>query len=126
MKTNLLRTAVLFLVFSFSVFVGKAQWVSIPDTNFGTWLDTGGYAACLQGNNQIGWQMDTTCTAVVSVNSVSFYSTAISNLSGIEYFDNLDSLDVQYNTISLIPAVPKGLRYFNCSYNDLASLPALP
>ena len=63
-------------------FYSQAQWVSIPDTNFGKWLNTNGYTSCLQGNSQVGWQMDTTCPAVVNEDSIDTRNSNFKNSMG--------------------------------------------
>ena len=134
MKPSLLRTAALFIIFNCSFIITKAQWVSIPDSNFGKWLNASGYSACMQGNNSTGWQMDTTCNAVVNDTMLVIQNTPIAYLSGIEYFDNLKRLTCQNNFqlswLSTLPMsnyyLPHGLQYLLCSGNNLAKLPPLP
>jgi len=104
----------------------QAQWVSIPDTNFGKWLNTHGYSLCLQGNSSVGWEMDTTCNEVVSDTSINCSSRSIKNLEGIQYFDNLKDLSCSYNELTSLPSLPKLLIYLDCGYNQLISLPDLP
>ena len=43
----------------------QAQWVSLLDSNFEKWLTTN-YPTCMQGNPQMGYQMDITCSPIVS------------------------------------------------------------
>ncbi|MES2620689.1 MAG: T9SS type A sorting domain-containing protein [Bacteroidota bacterium] len=127
MKTKLLRTLVLPIVLCIvSCFSLQAQWVSIPDTNFGTWLDTSGYSACMQGNNQMGWQMDTSCPAVVGETRVVCVGKNIYNLTGIQYFDSLDYLSCGNNQLTSLPTLPESLYLLNCDKNKLTSLPTLP
>ncbi|MES2619646.1 MAG: T9SS type A sorting domain-containing protein [Bacteroidota bacterium] len=114
------------LLFIFFTLTAKAQWVSIPDTNFGTWLNTNGYSACLQGNNGVGWQMDTTCPAVVNATYVSCSHTNISDLTGIQYFDSLKNLNCSSNSLNTLPQLPKQLNHLECSFNQLTNLSALP
>ena len=51
--------ALLLFVFSLGA---KAQWVSIPDSNFVNYLNTFGFAQCMNGN-----QLDTTCSGLRSI-----------------------------------------------------------
>lgn len=104
----------------------NAQWVSIPDTNFGTWLNTNGYSACLQGNNSIGCQLDTACSAVVNEDTIDCSFGAISNLTGIQYFDNLKLLGCSNNQLVGLSILPHGLTWLGCSDNQLSGLPTLP
>ena len=125
MKKHILSTAFLFIIFNCSFLITKAQWVSIPDSNFGTWLNTNGYSACLQGNNTVGWQMDTTCPAIVNGTDVESFNSNIRDLTGIEYFDNLDTLVCSDNQLTSLPLLPSTLVWLDCKSNQLTSLPSL-
>ncbi len=103
----------------------KAQWVSIPDTNFGTWLNTS-YPGCMQGSNAIGWQMDTSCPAVMWDVPVHCNNQNIYDLTGIQYFDNLGVLNCSHNQLNSLPTLPSGLIWLSCNNNQLSSLPSLP
>ena len=80
----------------------KAQFVNIPDTNFRKFLFAH-YPAAMLGNT-----MDTTNAQVVNATSVACDSLFIRDLSGIQYFDNLQVLDCKNNILSLIPPLPAG------------------
>ncbi len=121
-----LRHAAFSLSFIFCALSLQAQWVSIPDTNFGKWLNTNGYSQCLQGNSNVGWQMDTTCGAVVNETMVICYESGIQNIDGIQYFDKLDRLVCALNQLTSLPALPDSLRFLDCEYNQLTTLPTLP
>ncbi len=125
MNKHLLRTVVLSCVLCLMFVVSKAQWVSIPDSNFGTWLDTNGYTSCMQGSNALGWQMDTTCSAIVNAANVNCGYRGIRDLTGIQYFDNLKVLICSYNHLDSVPLLPYTLQTLNCSANQLSILPAL-
>jgi hypothetical protein len=106
--------ALTFLISGFSFFVAQGQWVSIPDTNFGWWVNYYVSNTCMQGNNQVGWQLDTTCPYVVNATSVycNNYNVGrwIHDLTGIQYFDNLVSLDCSDNHNPIIfPSLPSGI-----------------
>jgi hypothetical protein len=96
----------------------KAQWVNIPDTNFGTWLYNYHYFACMQGNNAIGWQMDTFCNAVVSTEELNCSGNGLVNLEGLQYFRNLSKLNCAYNAVVSLPLLSNrllpivALKYF--------------
>ena len=111
---------------SATAFSAQAQWVSIPDTNFGKWLNTNGYNMCLQGNSTVGWQMDTTCNEVVSATSIDCQYQNIIDLEGIQYFDSLVYLGCIYNQLTTLPSLPSTLDTLNCSYNQISVLPILP
>lgn len=119
----------------------KAQYISIPDANFANWLQTN-HPNCMNGN-----QLDTTCADLANQTSIFFNQVTMVNLTGIQYFPNLDSLtcascdlftlpnlqnslsylSIPDNPIYSIASLPQGLSYFNsehCSY--LSALPTLP
>src|SRR5580704_10770746 len=58
----------------------KAQYVTIPDTAFVSWLNNNGFAGCMSGN-----QLDTTCNAVLSDTMMLCYDVPIQDLTGIQY-----------------------------------------
>lgn len=105
----------------FTVACLQAQYATIPDSSFVNWLRNNGFSACMVGNT-----IDTNCTYVVNAHTLNCYAQPIHDLTGIQYFRNLDSLDCSNDTISNIPALPAQLKYFNCSYNRLTALPTLP
>jgi len=115
------KLILLFLVLVLKFAPAKAQWVTIPDPNFVTKL-TQLYPSCMNGN-----QMDTTCAGIVNATSLIVNNSNISNLSGAEYFVNLETLDCSYNQlINSLPNLPNLLIILNCNNNQLTSLPALP
>lgn len=114
MKTLRLLTVVwLLLFFNHTT---HAQWVSIPDTNFGKWLNTNGYGQCLQGNSTTGWQMDTTCGAVVSAVDMDCSTQNIYDVTCLQFFRSLQKLDCSNNRLAFISSLPGGLRELDCSY----------
>lgn len=97
------------------------HYVTIPDPVFVSWLQIF-YPNCMNGN-----QMDTTCSDIVNAVSVSFSNTpSITNIDGIQYFDNLQNLDCANRHLTFLPELPKFLKTLDCSGNDLAVLPVLP
>src|SRR6188472_667465 len=111
------------IVFFFSMQFSflKAQWVTIPDSNFVNWLNTNGYASCMNGN-----LMDTTCNFITNAVKVNCYYSNIQSLQGIQYFDNLDTLKCDFNDLINLPILPGGLTYLNCQGNNLTNLSQLP
>ncbi len=124
------RSSIKNLLLAFCVtlaaFNANAQWVSIPDTNFGKWLNTNGYNMCLQGNSSVGWQMDTTCNEVVSETVINCNAAYIRSIEGIQYFDTLLLLICTSNELTSLPELPSTLNILYCYQNKLASLPSLP
>lgn len=108
---------VLLLCFSFKI---KAQWVTIPDANFVSYLQQY-YPTCMNGN-----LMDTTCSWITSAAYVDCANRQIQSLDGIQYFDSLISLSCGINLLTALPTLPANINYIYCSSNSLTSLPALP
>ena len=98
----------------------KAQFVTIPDANFLSYLQSV-IPTALNGN-----QMDTTSTAVTTLTYITAGSYSITNLTGVQYFDALTLLDCSSNQINNFPKLPNTLQYFQCSFNPITSLPLLP
>jgi len=130
------------------MFSARAQYVAIPDSNFGNWLHNNGYSSCLTGNSVNGYRLDTTCSALTTDTVNCGYSN-IYNLTGIQYFHNLTYLDCgenhlsslspiarfsatlttlicQNNPLGSLPTLPTSLSYLACDSNQLTSLPTLP
>ena len=111
------------LVFAlvFAVHHAKAQFVTIPDPGFVTFLQNN--YSCMNGN-----QMDTTSADVV--NETYFYistGVSISDLTGIEYFKNLKTINIEGINLVNLSSLPEGLTLLNCHSNStLTSLPPLP
>jgi hypothetical protein len=116
----------------------KAQFVTIPDANFLAWLQAN-VSSAMNGN-----QMDTTSLAVTNRTRVNVENMGITDLTGIQYFDSLKSLNCSYNSLTYLSILPnsldslsishnpisnllspKNLRFFSCSYCGLTTLPAL-
>ncbi|MBL0050410.1 MAG: hypothetical protein IPP29_02230 [Bacteroidetes bacterium] len=121
MKNNLLRNLFLAAILCCTSQNLKAQYVTIPDPNFVAWLNANGYSSCMNGN-----MMDTTCGAVLNATSVDCSTIGISDLSGIQYFDNLDTLLCWNNLLSNLPPLPNSLTVLHCYVNQIDSLPSLP
>jgi uncharacterized repeat protein (TIGR01451 family) len=98
----------------------KAQWVTIPDPNFVNKL-TLLYPSCMNGN-----QLDTTCTQIINEDSLTVNYVPIADLTGIQYFDNLQYFRCYSLYIDTLPSLPSTLKYLNCSHNAIANLPNLP
>ncbi|PJB14079.1 MAG: hypothetical protein CO118_10475 [Flavobacteriales bacterium CG_4_9_14_3_um_filter_32_8] len=94
-----------------------AQNVNIPDANF---------KAALVGNSAINTNMDTeiqTSEATAFTGGMNAGSLAIADLTGIEAFTALTSLDCGGNSLtSLTISTNTALTYLYCGYNSLTSL----
>jgi len=126
MKKNILSRFILLCSLCIVMSTARAQYVAIPDSNFGNWLYNNGYDSCLTGNSVSGYHLDTTCHFILSASIVSCASDSIVNLTGIKYFKNLNSLFCQRNKLTSLPALPASLYLLNCSFNSLTTIIALP
>lgn len=117
MMKKIITLLLILLVFK----IGKAQtFVTIPDPNFVSWLQTNFPTA------MIGNQMDITNTQITTRFSINLSNQSISNLTGIQYFTSLIDLKLNNCSTTLIPSLPNNLKYFECNNNLLTSLPSLP
>ncbi len=99
----------------------KAVLVNIPDANFRARLQVL-YPACF-----VGVQMETTCVGITSATSLIVNSLNIANLSGLEYFTSLQTLNCSENfLLTSLPALPSGLKNLVCGLTGLTTLPTLP
>ncbi len=101
---------------------GRAQWVEIPDPAFLTALQNTGAGNCINATF-----LDTTCTEVQTLTEFNCSNCGISDLEGLQYFHNLDSINVEFNNITYVPQLPSGLKKLqlnDCYY--LTDLPPLP
>jgi uncharacterized repeat protein (TIGR01451 family) len=99
----------------------KAQYVTIPDPAFVTWLQNNGYASCMSGS-----QLDTTCNAVLTATVINCTSVPIYNLSGIQYFKSLTTLNCNADSLNVTPILPSSLVSLNFAHNELNVMPTLP
>lgn len=100
--------------------ISKAQnYVTIPDASFVAYLQTY-YPSCMDED-----KMDTTCTAIKTATYVSISSNIV-DLTGIQYFTSLRYLDCSYNELSTLPLLPHSLLVLLCNNNLFNSLPTLP
>ena len=105
----------------FCVNNSHAQYVTLPDTNFVNWLDTSGYASCLNGN-----QLDTTCSAILTVGEIWPTRTAIRDLTGIQYFKALQLLHCGADSLTFLPTLPASLLWLDCGNNAITTISGLP
>ncbi len=110
----------LVLLLNVSIKKADAQYVNIPDANFRNFLQTY-YPSCM-----LGGMLDTTCPAVINATFISVSNSGIQDLTGIQYFVNLDTLFCGVNQLTFLPALPSNLLYIDCSYNQISSLSQLP
>ena len=106
------------LVFALIGLSAKAQFVTIPDANFAAYLQSHPDCwSCITGN-----QLDTTLLSSFWYIDVS--NLNISDLTGIEYFHDLFSLNCSNNNLTSIPSLHSpALSILLCAHNNLTSLP---
>ena len=109
-----------YILFCLQLTPAKAQWVTIPDTNFVNKL-TQLYPSCMNGN-----LMDTTCTQIVNATQLSLYNSYITDLNGIRYFDNLIDLICSYNQLTSLPPLPNSLVTLDFENNQITNLGNIP
>jgi uncharacterized repeat protein (TIGR01451 family) len=97
------------LIFMLSTSAHAQGYVSIPDPEFVSYLQTN-YPTCMNGS-----QLDTTCSEILSVTHLDIEWVSVSNLDGLQYFDGLTNLRVTgiIKTLS-IPAYPPSLITLEC------------
>ena len=109
------------ILFIFIFNNSNAQYVTIPDANFVSWLNNNGFSNCMSGN-----QLDTTCNDVLNESFIDCSGGNINDLTGICFFKNLLSLSCHDNHISILPPLPSSLVFLDCSVNQLTDMPELP
>src|ERR1043165_8651741 len=93
-----------------------AQYVTIPDTAFVNWLQTGGYGSCMAGN-----QLDTTCQWVTGPIQFFIVSSDIRDLDGIQYFDSAVALICFCDSLVSIPSFPPSLHTIQLAKTGLVN-----
>lgn len=106
----------------------KAQYVTIPDANFVTWLQTN-VPSAMNGN-----QMDTTSLAVSTRTVIELQPYTMpnglmySNIYGVQYFKGLKKLTIDNQpNILIIPNLSDSIEFLrieNC--NNITNIPKLP
>lgn len=100
----------------------SAQFVTLPDTNFRNHLMIL-YPTCFNAN----LDMDTTCLPIVSAITLTINgNNAITDIGGVQYFDNLDTLNLNNSSITKLPLLPNTTTFLNCQLNQLDTLTNLP
>ena len=72
------------------------------------------YPKCMVGN-----QMDTTCTAIITENTLTISNKGIADITGVEYFDDFNTLDCSDNLITFIGKLPNGLNSITADDNQI-------
>ena len=111
------------LLFFFVLFNNnsKAQYVNIADTNFRNFLISI-YPACFN----TAQQLDTNCTSITTVTTLLCSHSNFISIDGVQYFDNLKTLDCSFNSLLDLPKLPKSLTSLTCNNNRIGSITNLP
>lgn len=118
MKTHILAL-VTTLMLTISV---KAQYVTIPDAAFVTWLQQSDFSACINGN-----QLDTTCSAALTSFSIqNIQDNNITSLDGIEYLTAVRELTIGCPALATFPVLPANLESLSPGVGTYTTMPPLP
>ncbi len=99
----------------------NAQIVEIPDVNFASWLEIN-FPDCMDGN-----MMDTQCDGILNSTIINCSNFEISDLTGIEHFDDLIELNASYNELTTIPLLTQSnIQNLVLRANSITNLPDLP
>ncbi|MBK9352531.1 MAG: T9SS type A sorting domain-containing protein [Bacteroidetes bacterium] len=109
------------LLFVFFANIAKAQFVEIPDVNFRNALKVK-YPTCFNASDL----MDTTCGMIVNEDTLIVKSRLIPSIEGVKYFKKLKYLDCSFNQLGSLPILPSSLTHLDIRYNIFSSLPILP
>lgn len=121
----ILMKKLILIIFIFLVNIQvQASLVIIPDINFRAWLVIN-YPSCMIGTpgNE---QLDTSCSDIPTVTNIDVSGQGIADLTGIQYFMSLQSLNCDNNILTTLPSLPNSLTLLVCRNNSLTSLPTLP
>jgi uncharacterized repeat protein (TIGR01451 family) len=110
------------LCFVFLGYEAKAVKYFIPDLKFRAYLQVN-FAGCM---NATGDSLEGSCPAVLNATTVDVRAQNISNLNGIQVFQNLKNLYCQANQLTSLPTLPFSLSTLDCYNNQLTSLPQFP
>jgi len=114
------KSILLSLLLALCISVTAQNWVTIPDSNF-VFMLTQLFPQCMDGN-----EMDTSCPGIITALSLTVPNSNISDLTGVGYFINLQSLWCFNNNLTSLPELPPSLKILECDNNNLSSLPELP
>ena len=99
----------------------NAQYVTISDSNFVNYLGT-----VLSPPALISDQLDTTHSQVINLQNIGCFNNNISSLEGIQYFDNLQSLNCSNNLLTELTYLPNTISTLLCANNDISLLVNFP
>ncbi len=124
MKISSTLSKILLLCSLFTTTCSHAQYILLPDSNFGRYLNNNlAYSSCIL-DSSVGYFLDTACVSHLSVLDIN--DTAVHDLTGIQYFKSLRELFCNNTHVITLPPLPDTLNILNCSGNRITSLPRLP
>ena len=95
-KNAMKRGGTLLLIFVLSWQALLAQYISLTDANWISFMQAT-YPACMSGSN-----MDTACVKNLGATTLTLSNKSLTNISGIQYFRNLTSLNVSQNQLTSV------------------------
>src|SRR6187402_917095 len=110
---------ILFTIFLFlTIQIGFCQLVTLNDANLTEKLKAA-YPQVMQGN-----LLDTVKAATL-IGTLDLRFASIVDATGVEYFKNINTLDIGTNQLAIVPNLSKitGLVNFYATNNNLTSLP---
>ncbi|HKR03119.1 MAG TPA: T9SS type A sorting domain-containing protein [Bacteroidia bacterium] len=107
--------SLIFFVIILIAFKSNAQYVTIPDPAFRTYLQQK-VPTCFNGA-----LLDTTCVDLWSVDSINVSYMSITDLTGLQYFGFIQYLNCSHNFVTQLPPL-QYVAAMVCSYNLLTSL----
>ncbi len=117
---KILLSLIVLLTILFVPTKSNAQLVSVSN-GFATWLQGNGYAGCLSGN-----MLDGSCPLVINATKINCSYANIQDLSGLEVFQNLDTLIANYSGLTTISYLPNTLTYLELEYNSINTISSFP
>lgn len=107
-----------------SLQLNAQTWIQVPDANFQSYL-TAHYPAGAFMTSGGNFFVDSDHPAIQATDSLNFNYITISNLDGIQAFENVWYLSCYSSGLTSLPnTLPPLVRYFSVSYNQLTTLPA--
>ncbi len=118
MKKYFILLTLLIITFHF---VHAQTYVTIPDSYFRNFLKKK-YPTCFNENDE----MDITSSLIKNETVLYLGAQNVSDITGVEYFTSLQTLDIAFNGVEDIAMIPPTITSLNCSSNSLKSISMLP
>jgi Leucine-rich repeat (LRR) protein len=115
-----MKQLALLCLFALATLSSYAQYVSIPDSNFASYLKQL-VPKAMSGNDLL-----TSSSELSRITQIDCSNRNIKSLEGIQYFDSLVELNCGENELKSLPSLPTYLQKLWCFENNLSALPHLP